>query len=189
MTNAEFANNVLWFLFFVAFLWLAVLVADVVRLCRETARRRSDEAKIAELQRELQLAQLRQISRFYDTSEKVELFEQGHPRDSKAAIVTAEEVQRYYDTVQSSGKANSELLQGLRVANEKIISLRTDAMLHDWRRNNPEVSVAIATRRGTANRYRCQHGNKVITDWMDTYDGALKAAVIAVQELKPPASI
>lgn len=54
----------------------------------------------------------------------------------------------------------------------EIDRLRADAERYRWRKENPAIEVDVF--RG---RYRCTTRDSVLTDWLDSYDEAIDAAM------------
>lgn len=57
------------------------------------------------------------------------------------------------------------------IAREAAV-IRKDAERYRWRKENPAIEVEVF--RG---RYRCTARDSVVTDWLDSYDEAIDAAM------------
>lgn len=55
---------------------------------------------------------------------------------------------------------------------EYLRELKCDAERYRWRKENPAIEVEVF--RG---RYRCTARDSVVTDWLDSYDDAIDAAM------------
>ncbi len=55
---------------------------------------------------------------------------------------------------------------------EYLRGLKRDAERYRWRKENPAIEVELF--RG---RYRCTARDSVVTDWLDSYDEAIDAAM------------
>jgi hypothetical protein len=53
-----------------------------------------------------------------------------------------------------------------------LAELQRDALRYRWRKENPAIEVEVF--RG---RYRCTARDSVVTDWLDSYDEAIDAAM------------
>jgi len=68
----------------------------------------------------------------------------------------------------SCGDPNSEISR----AWAEIEEMQRDAERYRWRKENPAIEVEVF--RG---RYRCTARDSVVTDWLDSYDEAIDAAM------------
>ena len=88
------------------------------------------------------------------------------------------------DHVTESEAAAFDLLSRMRFAcgdngkrmqdelEEYLRGLKRDAERYRWRKENPAIEVELF--RG---RYRCTARDSVVTDWLDSYDEAIDAAM------------
>jgi len=64
------------------------------------------------------------------------------------------------------------LLDSINAAGRALNELRRDAERYRWRKENPTIEVVVF--RG---RYRCTARDSVVTDWLESYDAAIDAAM------------
>lgn len=103
-----------------------------------------------------------------DADRELELPPEGHPLHKLGARLT--------ELLDEDQWAACErlLLEGWAhdaIAREAAV-IRKDAERYRWRKENPAIEVEVF--RG---RYRCTARDSVVTDWLDSYDEAIDAAM------------